>query len=126
MTDYKDRRSSERIEVLLPIDYYTDRDRVQKFNIVSNISYGGAYVHTSRPYKVGEEADFILSFFDAEKPDDSPRRYVVRGQVRHVASSRHRETEKAVGMGVQWLDLDSTMWEEMKTTIDLQLGAAHF
>ena len=110
----RERREEERLEVLLPVDYYLDQGRAFKFHVAGNISSGGAFISTSNPVKVGEELDAILSFFDEDEPDLPPRRIAVHGQVRHFHSPKEGGDGTFAGMGVQWVDLDTRTWREMQ------------
>jgi Tfp pilus assembly protein PilZ len=123
MSSQKNRRGNERLEALLPVDYYTDRDKLHKFYLATNISSGGAFISTTTPFKIGDDLDVIVSLFNEADPDEAPRRFVIHGQVRHVQTSPVRGSGEIAGMGVQWLDLDTNTWEEMKGIIGFRMGA---
>jgi len=122
MQEGVERRQDERIEVLLPVDYYTDRSKIHRFHLASNVSSGGAYIHTSNPFKIGDELDVILSLFGDEESDMPPRRISVHGQVRHICYSPATGNQSLSGMGVQWLDMDTMTWEDMRAIVRKQLG----
>jgi Tfp pilus assembly protein PilZ len=122
MTRNSNRRETDRLEVLLPVDYYVDRGYLHKFHLASNISVGGAFINTSNALKIGEEVDVIVSLFDDFEPEAPPRRFVMHGQVRHVRQSQSQTNGSVTGMGVQWLDMTSSTWDEIKSIVVRQMG----
>ncbi|MBZ0272228.1 PilZ domain-containing protein [bacterium] len=112
-----EKRTSERRDALLPVDYYVDRNRLHKHHLSVNISEGGIFIRTKNPLKVGDELDVIVSLFNQKEPESPPRRVAIHGQVRHIRRARGDVYDPLAGMGVQWLDLDGSTWNEIEGTV---------
>lgn len=92
MDNPQERRTSQRVEVLLKVEYLDPADMLSDY--ISNLGDGGIRIHTSLPFALGEELQFALSFPGLVDP------VVFRGRV------RWRRPETAPGgaaVGVEFL-----------------------
>lgn len=90
MSDESSQRKHERAAVTLVVDYDGAEDFVGDYT--ENLSRGGTFIHTSRPFAIGSVVRLVLSFPGLLQP------------VAIEAAVRWTRGEPELGVGVEFLD----------------------
>lgn len=96
----RDRRSSDRIDVMWSVDCETDDTFL--YAAITNISAMGIFVRTTEPFPIGTSV--TLRF--APLPRDAEHEpFVLRGVVQWVNALRPRQDNPNPGMGIRFMSL---------------------
>jgi Tfp pilus assembly protein PilZ len=87
---------------------------------VTDISVGGAFLHTGRDLSVGSEVSIGLAL-----PDGKPPLHL-RGKVRHVVTGKGQGTSHAeAGVGIQFVDRDDRSRDRVHRYLDSLAASRH-
>lgn len=116
MTADEDRRSQDRGEAALRVDY----KRLNTFfaDYTKNISKGGTFIRTTNALPIGTEMDFVLSL---PSPDGQSKEAVelqLRGVVKWHVSASEATADKPEGMGIQFLFTNEEQKHAIERTVE--------
>jgi two-component system chemotaxis response regulator CheY len=94
-TSKKDRRTHSRTELILKIDYPTAEDFLADYT--HDMSDTGVFVATSKPFSIGEQLTFDISFPGLLAPIRA------RGEVRWLRSAEVETDDEPAGIGVTFI-----------------------
>jgi PilZ domain len=97
---FPERRRSERLNISVGVHIRSAADAAEMNAYTSDVSVGGCYIETPRPFKVGTRLEIDLAI--------RSERFSTKGIV--------RASYAGAGMGIQFLDLS---WQEMCILHDL-------
>ena len=95
MADPRNRRSDQRLDVVLKVDYDTADDFLA--DLALNASSGGVFIATNKPVEIGDEVDFRISFPGLLSP------IACRGEVRWRRDPEQATQESPAGFGVAFV-----------------------
>jgi uncharacterized protein (TIGR02266 family) len=96
MTTFEKNRKFPRVELILKITYPAKEDFLADY--AANASQGGLFIVTSKPFEIGEEVTFTLSFPGLLHP------LQCRGEVRWRLSPEQAGEDQRAGIGVAFLE----------------------
>ncbi len=95
MTDPRDLRKNARVEVLFKVEFADPHDFL--VDHAANASSGGIFIATDRPFEIGEELSFSISFPGLLSP------IMCRGKVCWRRSPEESSEEKPAGIGISFI-----------------------
>jgi type IV pilus assembly protein PilZ len=109
-----ERREEERAAITLKVDY----KRLNTFfaDYTKNISRGGTFIRTIKPFDIGTEFVFVLTVPEPNL-DNAPMRLELTGRVKWVVPSSAASESEPAGMGIQFVFKDDTERERVETFV---------
>jgi two-component system chemotaxis response regulator CheY len=104
----KERRMYSRTELILKIDYPTADDFLADYT--HDMSDSGVFVATTKPFSIGEQLTFDISFPGLLEPIRA------RGEVRWIRSVEKETDEEPAGIGVTFIfstEEEATEWKRL-------------
>ena len=114
MTEFEKERKFPRVELILKITYPAKEDFVADY--AANASQGGLFIVTNKPFEIGEEVTFSLSF------PGLLHALQCRGQVRWRLSPEEAGENQRAGIGVAFLEEFGEDSERIRAVLS---GLAH-
>lgn len=104
----ENKRRAARLHHEIPVAYRTVGSFLSDW--ATNISQGGLFINTRKPFPVGTEVKIIIQLPDAAFPFD------ITGRVRRVEAVGN-PTNAAPGMAVEFTELDRTKREKIEAFV---------
>ena len=105
----QNRRGAPRLHHELPVAYRTAGSFLSDW--ATNISRGGLFINTRRPFPVGTTLRVVLQVPGADAP------FSMTGRVKRVAEWGN-EANTSPGMAIEFIDLDGAKRELLETVVE--------
>jgi uncharacterized protein (TIGR02266 family) len=112
-TSNKERRTHSRTELILKVDYPTAEDFLADYT--HDMSDSGVFVATSKPFSIGEQLTFDISFPGLLEPIRA------RGEVRWIRTEKEETDEEPAGIGITFLfssEQEASDWRQLLQRIE--------
>jgi len=110
MTSFEESRKHKRVDIIFKVDYDSREEFLADY--ASNVSGGGLFIATTKPFQIGDEISFNISLPGLLAP------VLCRGEVRWCRPPQSADQDNPAGIGVAFRFKDEQEAEQMQVLME--------